>query len=251
MLKLQAVTKSYPGKNGNPVLALRDINLQVETGEFVTIIGHSGSGKSTLLFTIGAMLNPTEGTVRLDDTNIYDLSPGGRAKLRLKRIGFMFQTFNLVPYLSCQENVALPGVLAGMSRRTCLEKAQQMLDRLGMAERLRHRPAELSVGERQRVALCRSLINGPALLLADEPTGNLDGERTEDVCQLLCDLNQQGQTIIMVTHDEQLAERGSRVLRLNAGSIEGDRQTRSLTAASVEDAAEVVADCCQPAGVSE
>ena len=224
MLRLTDVDKTYPGKNGHPVEALQGIDLAIEAGEFVTIVGHSGSGKSTLLFTIGAMLHPTRGEVVLGGTNIYGLRPGGRAALRRDRIGFMFQTFNLIPYLGCQENVALPGVLAGKPRRACLLRAQEMLERLGLGHRLRHRPAELSVGERQRVALCRSLINDPALLLADEPTGNLDGERTEDVCQLLTDLNRDGQTIIVVTHDERIAGMGSRVLRLTDGRIVGDER---------------------------
>jgi putative ABC transport system ATP-binding protein len=228
MLKLRGVTKTYPGKGGQPVHALKEVDLEVRAGEFVTVVGHSGSGKSTLLFTIGAMLRPTRGEILLEGTDVYGLSPNARAALRRGRVGFMFQTFNLIPYLGCRENVALPGVLAGRPRRECLRRAEKMLERLGMTHRLRHRPSELSVGERQRVALCRSQINEPALLLADEPTGNLDGERTEDVCSLLGELNSEGQTIIVVTHDERLAGVGSRVIRLTAGSIEAGGPHPSL-----------------------
>jgi putative ABC transport system ATP-binding protein len=225
MLQLQSVSKSYPGRNCHPVTALDEVNLTVTDGEFVTIVGPSGSGKSTLLFTIGAMLRPTMGKVVLDRTDIYGLSAGKRTRLRRDRLGFVFQTFNLIPYLSCLENIVLPAALGGKSRRLSLARGRKMLDRLGLGHRLAHRPKELSVGERQRAAMCRSLINGPDLLLADEPTGNLDPEMTEEVCQLLQELNAEGQTIILATHDRRVAGAGSRTLGILNGKIVDDTRT--------------------------
>ncbi len=222
MLELKSVSKTYPGRNGAPVRALRDVSLFVNRGEFLTVIGPSGSGKSTLLFSAGAMLEPSEGSVLIDDVDIYSLSPGKRASLRRKKLGFMFQTFNLIPYLSCVENVAFPAILEGRSRRESMEKASGMLERLGLEERLGHRPGELSVGERQRVALCRSLVNDPDMLLADEPTGNLDNLLTREVVDMFRDLNNDGLTIIVVTHDLRFARMSPRVVKLLSGEVECD-----------------------------
>jgi putative ABC transport system ATP-binding protein len=224
MLKLYGVTKTYPGRNGHPVDALSNIDLTVTEGEFVTVVGPSGSGKSTLLFAIGAMLTPTAGEVVLNGANLYAMAAARRTALRRECIGFMFQTFNLVPYLSCLENVILPGSFAGKSRQDTRRRAADTLDRLGLSHRLSHRPSELSVGERQRVALCRSIINAPDLLLADEPTGNLDPAMTDEVHRLLSELNQEGQTIIVVTHDSDLAEVGTRVIHLVDGRLERDER---------------------------
>ena len=225
MFRLHSVTKAYAGRNEHPVEALRDVDLEVASGEFLTVVGPSGSGKSTLLFTIGAMLRPTAGEVRLGDTDVYALPASRRTALRRTHIGFMFQTFNLIPYLGCLENVALPAVLAGASRQQGLGRAHEILARLGLDHRLDHRPAELSVGERQRVALCRSLVNGPELLLADEPTGNLDSAMAEEVCRVLGEFNREGQTIIVVTHDPRLSRIGTRVIGLEAGRIVNDEHT--------------------------
>lgn len=219
MIELQNVSKMYPGRNCQPVAALEGVEFKVEQGDFVMIVGPSGSGKSTLLFTVGAMLSPTSGKVMLDGRDLYGLSPKERAAVRRSELGFLFQTFNLIPYLSCLENVALPCVLTGTSKKASLERARDMLGRMGLAHRLPHRPAELSVGERQRVALCRSIVNDPPLLLADEPTGNLDRENTEGIMNLLLELNGSGQTILMVTHDLELAERGTKLLALRDGRL--------------------------------
>lgn len=220
MLQLRSVSKVFPSRNGNQVEALREIDLEISAGELVTVIGPSGSGKSTLLFTIGGMQQPTKGEVILDNASVYSLSPARRTDLRRTSIGFVFQTFNLIPYLSCLENVALPSVLAGNSRRESVKKARNMLESLNLGHRLSHRPAELSVGERQRVAICRSLINEPKLILADEPTGNLDYRMTDEVIQLLRGVHAQGTTVVVVTHDPQVARIGTRILTMCDGKIE-------------------------------
>lgn len=220
MLQLRSVSKVFPSRNGNQVEALREIDLEISAGELVTVIGPSGSGKSTLLFTIGGMQQPTKGEVILDNASVYSLSPARRTDLRRTSIGFVFQTFNLIPYLNCLENVALPSVLAGNSRRESVKKARNMLESLNLGHRLSHRPAELSVGERQRVAICRSLINEPKLILADEPTGNLDYRMTDEVIQLLRGVHAQGTTVVVVTHDPQVARIGTRILTMCDGKIE-------------------------------
>lgn len=223
MIKLQSVTKTFPLLNDEPVIALRNIDMEICQGEFVIVTGPSGSGKSTLLFTIGIMQQPTEGSVNIDNIDIYSLSSAERAELRCKQIGFVFQTFNLIPYLNSIENVVLPAVLAGEPYGTSLMRSQEILERLGLKKRFNHRPSQLSVGERQRVAISRSLINNPGLILADEPTGNMDSAMTDEIMNILYDLNSEGQTIVMVTHDPQLAEKGTRRIVLNEGSIQEDR----------------------------
>ncbi len=226
MIKLERTTKEFKSRNGHPIFALKDVDLEIRSGEFVMVVGPSGSGKSTLLFTVGGMQQPSEGSVFLGGTDIYRLSPAKRAKLRRTRIGFVFQTFNLIPYLDCLDNVVVPAVLDGVPRRTAIDRAHDLLERLGLALRLKHRPSELSVGERQRVALCRSLINEPEVLLADEPTGNLDSVMTDEAMRILRELHVGGQTIVMATHDVNLAEKGTRVIALREGLVEEDRPSQ-------------------------
>lgn len=223
MILVNNASKVFPAKNGHSVAALDRVTLEIGSGEFVMVVGPSGSGKSTLLFTVGGMQHPTEGSVCFGDAELYHLSPSERAALRRKRIGFVFQTFNLIPYLNSVDNVAVPAVLAGLSRRIAIRRARDLLERLGLGDRLKHRPAELSVGERQRVALCRSIVNEPELILADEPTGNLDDALADEVISILADLNSRGQTILMATHNMRLAEHGTRVVSLRAGRVEEDR----------------------------
>jgi putative ABC transport system ATP-binding protein len=219
MLELRNVTKDFTNNKKEEVAALRDINLKVDEGDFLAIVGPSGSGKSTLLFIIGALMNPTEGEVLLRDKDIYDTTTAYRAKLRLQEIGFVFQTFNLIPYLSALDNVAMPAMLTLKSHNNAVERATGLLERFGLAARLDHKFSELSVGERQRVALCRSVINDPGLILADEPTGNLDPAMTHEVMALFQELNSSGHTIIVVTHEEDVAAYARKVMHLKDGKF--------------------------------
>ena len=219
MLELNNVTKDFIKNRKEQVGALSDINLKVDRGDFLSIVGPSGSGKSTLLFIIGALMNPTEGKVILNDKDMYDTTPAYRAKLRLKEIGFVFQTFNLIPYLSALDNVALPAKLLMNSNKEAVGRATELLERFGLGPRLDHKFSELSVGERQRVALCRSVINDPGIILADEPTGNLDPVMTREVMALFQELNNSGHTIIVVTHEEEVAAFAQKVLHLQDGKF--------------------------------
>lgn len=232
MIRIENVTKCFPAPGGGEIKALDGVTLRVEAGEFVSVVGQSGSGKSTLLFAIGGLAAPSSGEVYLGETRVYALDAAARATLRRTDVGFVFQTFNLVPYLTCLENVALPALLAGRTKNDALDAASRMLDRLGIAARRHHRPAQLSVGERQRVGIGRSLVNGPKVLLADEPTGNLDPVTADQVLGLFRELNAGGQTIVMVTHDPRLAEEASRIVRIGAGAVEEDRATARRRIAS-------------------
>ncbi len=215
MIVLEGVSKVYHGTNGE-VRALDDVSLTVAPGEFVAVRGPSGCGKSTLLLTVGGMVRPTTGTVTIEGRDLYALSHAERARLRADRIGFVFQMFHLVPYLNALDNVLLP-VLAGM--RPDREQAVALLERLGMGERMHHRPPELSTGERQRVALARALIKQPDIILADEPTGNLDPENAAAVMGYLADFHREGGTILVVSHDALAEAHADRALHLERGRI--------------------------------
>lgn len=218
MLTMNKVSKRYSHR-GNIVNALDDATFEIADGDFASIVGPSGSGKSTLLLMLGGMLSPTTGSVELNGESIYDLSADGRARLRKENIGFVFQTFNLVPYLTALENVQVPMFLKGIERDSQLEKATALLDRVGLKDRVNHKPTELSVGQQQRVALARMLANDPSVILADEPTGNLDPETASQVIGFFEEFNQEGRTIMMVTHDPRAAERAKRTLRLVDGRV--------------------------------
>lgn len=227
MLKMETVTKAY--NNRGPSLAvLSDLTAEIPSGDFVSIVGPSGSGKSTLLLMLGGMLSPSSGRILLDGDSLYDLEPDQRAALRREKIGFVFQTFNLVPYLSALENVQVPLFLRGMNEPDQKERAAGLLERLGLGDRLEHKPSELSVGQQQRVALARVLANDPSVILADEPTGSLDPETSSQVIAFLEEINQEGRTVVMVTHDPQVALRAKRTLRLEAGRISHDRPSRAF-----------------------
>ena len=218
MLKMEKVSKSYRHR-GQVVKALDGATVQIVKGDFVSVVGPSGSGKSTLLLMLGGMLSPSSGRVLLQDESIYDLTSDSRARLRKENIGFVFQTFNLVPYLTALENVQIPLYLAGADENRQTETATVLLKRVGLGDRLDHKPTELSVGQQQRVALARMLANDPAVILADEPTGNLDPETADQVIRFFEEFNEEGRTIVMVTHDPQAAARASRILKLADGRI--------------------------------
>lgn len=218
MLKMENVSKAYQHR-GQWVTALDNATVEIPQGDFVSIVGPSGSGKSTLLLMLGGMLSPTQGRVFLEDQSVYDLHPNDRARLRRQKVGFVFQTFNLVTYLSALENVQIPLFLAKMDAGSQEERAVALLERVGLGDRLHHKPCELSVGQQQRVALARMLANDPAVILADEPTGNLDPETSRQIIGFLAEFNEEGRTIVMVTHDPRAARRAKRQLKLTRGAI--------------------------------
>ncbi|MFH1281097.1 MAG: ABC transporter ATP-binding protein [Candidatus Omnitrophota bacterium] len=220
VIKTISICKSYPDHLNN-LEVLKDINFTVAAGEFLVIQGPSGAGKSTLLHILGGLDNPTRGEVYFQGADIYALDENRRSMIRNQKIGFVFQFFHLLPELSALENVLLPVILKSWwERKNSLAAALELLERLGLSARLKHRPGALSGGEQQRVAIARALINHPQLLLCDEPTGNLDSENGKNILQLLMELNQsQKITIVMVTHDQDIAIGASRVIHLKDGVI--------------------------------
>jgi putative ABC transport system ATP-binding protein len=221
MLQLHSVSKDYT-RRGKTVKALDDVTLQIAQGDFVSVVGPSGSGKSTLLLILGGMLSPAAGQVLVEGQSVYDLNSSRRAAFRKAKIGFVFQTFNLVPYLTALENVQIPLLLAGKSDDKQKATASSLLERLGLGDRLDHKPSELSVGQQQRVALARMLANDPKVILADEPTGNLDPDTSEGVLTFFEEVNREGRTIVMVTHDMRAARKARRTLRLENGRVHSD-----------------------------
>lgn len=216
MLKVKSVSKIYK-KRDQEVKAIDNISLEIPKGDFVSIIGPSGSGKSSLLLMLGGMLSPSLGKVFIDDESLYDLKPNEIAALRQKKMGFVFQTFNLIPYLSAIQNVQLPLLLGGLQAKDQVEKAKYLLERVGLDDRMDHKPSELSVGQQQRIALARMLANDPSIILADEPTGNLDPEMSQTVMKFLIELNKEGRTIVMVTHDMKVANQAKRSVTISKG----------------------------------
>jgi putative ABC transport system ATP-binding protein len=218
MFRLESVSKCYPHRE-NEVVALRPTSLQISTGGYVAVVGPSGSGKTTLLSILGGMLAPTSGKVWLDDFSLYDVTAARRAEVRRQKIGFVFQTFNLIPYLTALENVQIPLMLAGQTMTQDSGRTLELLERVGLEGRAHHKPSELSVGQQQRVALARTLVNDPAVILADEPTGNLDPESRRHVLEFLDELCGEGRTVVMVTHDPVAAERAKQTIKLADGAI--------------------------------
>ncbi len=218
MIHLRDLCKTYE-KRGRTVHALRDIHLQVPPGDFLAITGPSGSGKTTLMNILGCLDRPTGGQYLLEGQPVSDLSGAGAAHIRNRKIGFVFQSFNLVPSLSALENVELPLLLRGESRRVRRETALAALEQVGLAARAAHRPAELSGGQQQRVAIARVLCADPPLILADEPTGNLDAAAGADILDILRDLRRAGRTIVMITHDPAIAAAAPRNLRMEEGQL--------------------------------
>ena len=222
MIRFKAVQKNYRlGKR--EVGALSDINLEIPDGDFVSVVGSSGCGKSTLLLAMGGMLTPTSGEVLLDGRSLYGMGLEERARTRRERFGFIFQTFNLITYLTARENVEVTLYLAGVGEEEQKQKAEVLLSRLGLSERMDHKPFELSVGQQQRVALARMLANDPKIILADEPTANLDPETGEMVVGFLKSLNVEGRTVVVVTHNMELARTARRMVRLREGKLEPEK----------------------------
>lgn len=230
MLQLESVRKVYRKKQ-DEVVALHSTNLEIPSGDYVAIIGPSGSGKTTLLSILGAMSAPSEGRILLDGESVYELPIEKRAALRQNQIGFVFQTFNLIPYLSAMENVQVPMLLAKKNLAHQQQKAEELLHKVGLQDRLHHKPAELSVGQQQRVALARMLANDPSIILADEPTGNLDPATKDQVMEYLAQFNEEGRTIVMVTHDLSAAKCAKRTLTLSEGTIHADGEDSLLKSA--------------------
>jgi len=202
------------------VRALNGVDLTIEAGEFVAIMGPSGSGKSTLMHIIGCLDSPTSGEYHLDGVLVSQMAKDDLASIRNSKIGFVFQSFNLLPHLNILKNVELPLMYAGESLRERSRKAREILASVGLSDRLRHKPSELSGGQRQRVAIARAIVNNPAILLADEPTGNLDSQAGGDILEIFTQLHSQGNTVIIVTHDKAVAQRAGRIIRIMDGRIE-------------------------------
>lgn len=221
MIQTEGLTKVY-SVNGRPVTALDHVTLSVAQGEYAAIVGPSGSGKSTLMHMLGCLDTPTEGSYRLNGRSVAALSPGELAQVRGEEIGFVFQGFQLLPRLTALENVSLPLLLSGVPSAERRRRARMLLESVGLSERLEHYPGQLSGGQQQRVAVARALVRDPAVLLADEPTGNLDSASTEDVLTLLESLHRTGRTVVLITHSPAVAARARRQIRIAQGRIASD-----------------------------
>lgn len=218
LVLLDSISKSF-----GSLQILNDISLSIRPSEITAIVGPSGAGKTTLLQIIGTLLKPDRGQLLIDGVNPFTLSAQRQAHFRNRQIGFVFQFHQLLPEFTATENVAIPAMIAGMSKKQALQEAEQMLSQLGLADRLKHRPAQLSGGEKQRTAVARALINRPSLILADEPSGSLDSQRKEELIELFLELRDQlGQTFLIVTHDADFAQRADRTVSLQDGRIIAD-----------------------------
>lgn len=221
LISLQGIQRLYI-MGDETIYALRGIDLQINRNEYVALMGPSGSGKSTLMNLIGCLDSPSSGSYWLNGQDVAGLSDNRLAQIRNREIGFVFQTFNLLPRLTALDNVALPLVYAGVSEEERRERAHEVLTQVGLQERVGHRPNELSGGQRQRVALARALVNKPSLILADEPTGNLDSRTSVEIMEMFASIHELGNTIVLVTHEEDIARYARRMVRLKDGRIESD-----------------------------
>ncbi|MDP2858134.1 MAG: ABC transporter ATP-binding protein [Bacillota bacterium] len=241
MISVQRLFKAYKMGKENVVHALRGIDMEIDSGEYVAIMGPSGSGKSTFMNIVGCLDRPTEGSYQLAGQDTSRMTDNELSTIRNERIGFIFQTFNLLPRLSALQNVELPLVYRGMPASDRRERAMECLARVGLADRVRHRPTELSGGEQQRVAIARAMAGSPVLILADEPTGNLDSRSGEEIMGAFQDLNNAGITVAVVTHDENIAKHAKRIVRFRDGVVVSDEKVSSRTIATRSDSEAAVA----------
>ena len=225
VIQLKDIEKTYVMGN-HRVNALQKLNCTINRGEFVALMGPSGSGKSTLMNIIGCLDSPSAGNYVLNGTDVVHLKDNELAEIRNKEIGFVFQTFNLLPRMNALENVALPLIYAGVAKAERLERAEKALASVGLQDRMHHRPNELSGGQRQRVAIARALVNKPSILLADEPTGNLDSKSSGEILDLFDEIHAKGNTIVMVTHEEDVARRAKKIIRMIDGMIDMSASAR-------------------------
>jgi putative ABC transport system ATP-binding protein len=221
VIEIKHIKKEYV-MGSQLIAALKDVSLSIEKGEYVALMGPSGSGKSTLMNILGCLDSPTSGSYRLNNTEVSEMSDDALAVVRNKEIGFIFQTFNLLPRLTALENVALPMVYAGLGKAERTARAEKVMEMVGLKDRMTHKPNELSGGQRQRVAIARALVNNPSIILADEPTGNLDTKTSYEIMSIMEEISGQGNTVIIVTHEEDIAKHARRIMRLRDGLIETD-----------------------------
>jgi len=226
IIKLEKITRDFP-LGSQVVKVLKGIDLSIAQNEYVALMGPSGSGKSTLMNLLGCLDTPTSGRYTLNQKDVSALNDNELAEIRNKEIGFVFQTFNLLPRSTALENVSLPLVYAGLATADRNTRATEVLNQVGLADRMDHRPNQLSGGQRQRVAVARALVNKPSIILADEPTGNLDSKTSVEIMRLFEEIHKNGNTIILVTHEEDIAQHAKRIIRLRDGQIESDEKTKA------------------------
>jgi len=230
MIQLRDIAKIYMVGGTIEVPALKSVTVDIERNEYVAIMGPSGSGKSTLMNIIGCLDTPTRGTYILNDQDVSTMEDDQLAEVRNKEIGFVFQTFNLLPRYDALGNVQLPLVYAGVSKAERVERALKVIEHVGLTDRMHHRPNELSGGQRQRVAVARALVGKPSIILADEPTGNLDSKTSVDIMRLFSEIHNEGNTIVLVTHEEDIARYAHRIIRLRDGLVESDKPNEQVRA---------------------